>query len=504
MLSDSDVSSRLAALQQQYSALGQGHVFRWLADLSGPEQRALLASLERIDIQGVTDIFQSLFPSESKEPAEQQVEQVQEQGEEKKRDIQPFTQVTDQSQASAETRASWRTSGIDAISKGLVSVMLMAGGQGTRLGSSEPKGCYDIGLPSGKSIFAFELEHVQSLRRLVAKAVGVAEAEVHVPVYVMTSIHTDAPTRAFFEQHAWFGLDPQDVFFFQQSLLPALTTEGKVILESKCGLALSPNGNGGVYESLRASGALADMRARGVQWVHVFGVDNVLVKIADPEFIGFAIESKTVCSNKVVLKQRPHEKVGVMCLRGGQPDVVEYSEITAEMAESVDSATGRLVYSAANIANHLFRRDFLEQVTELPWHVAHKKIPFCDEQGQTQKPSANNGVKLEMFIFDSFPLAGDHMTAFAVPRESEFSPVKNAPGEGVRDSPATALAMINTYHRSLAEAAGAAIAVVGGEDNAAAVLEIDPSLSYDGENLASLQGKTLELGAEGFVVTSKL
>lgn len=373
----------------------------------------------------------------------------------------------------------------------------MAGGQGTRLGSSEPKGCYDVGLPSGKSLFQIQIERV---RRLVT----LSENKTGFPVFFMTSPATHAPTVQYFQDNKFFGLPATDVSFFQQGMLPCLTYDGKILMQSKTQVALAPDGNGGIYKALRVSGALEDMKRRGVKYVHIFGVDNILVKVGDPSFVGYCISRQSSASNKVVLKCRPTEKVGVMCLRNGVPGVVEYSEISKEMSELWDSAANRLVYSAGNIAQHFFTVAFLESVQDktFPIHVAKKNIPALDSEGKATKVA---GIKLECFIFDSFAWS-KAMSVFAVPRFGEFSGVKNKTG---RASPASAGFALSSYHIQVARQSGAIVnrspyihpaAYEGNPEmptsfthpgslpNEAGLvqepwLEINPLLSYEGEGL---------------------
>jgi len=283
-------------------------------------------------------------------------------------------------------------------------------------------------------------------------------------------------------------------FFFEQDTVPAFHDDGRIVLEAKHRVAVAPNGNGGLYTSLQSSGALDDMARRGVEYVPQNCVDNALVKVADPEFVGFCVERGAECASKVIPKQHAHEKVGVVVLRGGKPQVVEYSEIDAATAERTD-ADGNLVFSASHICVNYFTAAFLrraaaEIVSLMPLHLARKKIPYVNDAGETVTPEAPNGVKLELFIFDTFP----HAATFAAlegARAEDFAPVKNAPGPGSSDSPDTARALLGDYHRSWLVAAGATVAD-------GAPVEVDAALSYDGEGLEGFAGKHIEAGA--FVV----
>lgn len=319
----------------------------------------------------------------------------------------------------------WRDLGLLAIANGEVAVVVLAGGQGTRLGFDGPKGKYDIGLPSKKSLFQLQAEKVIATHK-------------QLPYYVMTSPLNDNETRQFFIDNNYFGL--HNVFFFTQSTLPCLNIEGKIILESKSSIASAPDGNGGVYTSLQSSGALEDMKKRGVKWINIISIDNALVKIADPIFIGCCIAKHVQVGNKVVRKMS-NEAVGVIVVREGKFHIIEYSEIDKSMSN---------MFEYANICNHLFSMSFIrdEVIPNLTksYHIAYKKIPFADPvTGETIHPTVNNGIKLELFVFDVFPLAKSVVVVESL-REEEFAPVKNATGV---DSPSTAVQAISNLHKKI-------------------------------------------------------
>lgn len=392
--------------------------------------------------------------------------------------IAPFPSATDASALPGAEIEALRARGMDLIRGGKAAVVVLGGGQGTRLGFDKPKGMYDIGMPSGKTLFRVQADKLHRLRFLAAEGEDGADGdpdEVHILWVVMTSPFTDAETRAYFERESFFGLPRADVLFVCQATLPCLSPEGRIMMASPSRVATAPNGNGGVYEALSRGGAIEEMRRRGTEAVYMYCVDNVLAKVCDPCFLGFIAREGAAVVNKTVLKEEPHEKVGVMCLRGGAPSVVEYSEISKEMAEARDGAG--LLYRHANIANHGFSLDFLARMAEasLPFHLAHKKIPTADDPA----PAAPNGYKLETFVFDVFAEAGDSCLAYSVPRRGEFAPLKNAPGPGVRDSPVTARADVARYHASLVERAGGEVRLSEAGDG----FELSPLLSYDGEGL---------------------
>ena len=319
----------------------------------------------------------------------------------------------------------FRRVGLEAIRACKVGAILLAGGQGTRLGFDKAKGMFNIGV--NRTLYIFE--------QLIANLMNVTnEAGAWVPLYIMTSDKNDAQTRAFFEEHNYFGYNKDYVKFFVQEMVPAVDFDGNVLREAEDSLAMSPNGNGGWYKSLLCAGLDQDIRDKGVEWLNVFAVDNVLQKIADPVFVGATILSGCVCGSKVVRKVSLHERVGAMCLENGKPSIVEYYELTDEMAEARDEK-GTLLYGFGVILNYLFRVDKLNEIagSNLPIHIVEKKVPYLDESGQMQKPEEPNAYKFETLILDMVYMM-DNCLAFEVEREKEFAPVKNATGTDSVDS----------------------------------------------------------------------
>lgn len=306
-----------------------------------------------------------------------------------------------------------------AIRAGKVCAVLLAGGMGTRLGSSAPKGCYNIGLT--RELYIFE-QLVRNLQDSV-KACGAG-----IPLLIMTSERNDAETRAFFEKHGYFGYPASLVRFFPQEMAICVGFDQKILLEEKGALALSPNGNGGWYSSLVKAGLLEDGLLKGVEWFNVFAVDNVLQRIADPVFVGAAILSGKQCGAKVVRKACPEERVGVLCLRGGLLDVIEYYELPKELAYLKDKA-GNLLYSYGVILNYLFRAKTLKTLSgeKIPVHVVKKKAAHLDKAGNKVIPQSENAYKFETLILDMVRLSGSCLP-FEVEREREFAPVKNLNG----------------------------------------------------------------------------
>ena len=313
----------------------------------------------------------------------------------------------------------FKAAGLEAIKACKVAAVLLAGGQGTRLGFDKAKGMYNIGV--NKDLYIFE-QLVRNLQKVTD------EAGVDVPLYIMTSDKNDKDTREFFAEHDYFGYNKDYVKFFVQEMVPAVDFDGNVLLEAEDSLAMSPNGNGGWFTSLLKAGLGEDMKEKGVEWLNIFAVDNVLQQIADPVFVGATLQSGCVSGAKVVRKVDPYERVGALCLEDGKPSIIEYYELTPEMAEATNEA-GTLLYGFGVILNYLFSVDTLISIAEkqMPVHIVEKKVPYIDENGVAVKPETPNAYKFETLIIDMIYLM-DNCLSFEVDREKEFAPVKNATG----------------------------------------------------------------------------
>ena len=327
--------------------------------------------------------------------------------------------------------------GKKAIKEGKLAAVTMAGGQGTRLGHNGPKGTYDIGLDSHKSLFELLSDNLKE----EGKKYGVM-----IPWFIMTSRENNKDTVDFFEKHKYFGYQKnKNIFFFEQGELPMMDTEGKILIGEDGLIKLAADGHGGIYESLVKTKMTNKMRELGAQWVFIGGVDNCLVKMVDPVLMGIAIDKNVTVACKSVVKANPHEKVGVFCKRNGKPNVIEYSEITDEMAEATDE-NGELLYGESHILCNLFSIDAIERMgaEPLPYHVAYKKAKYIDKDGNLVVPDSPNAYKFEAFLFDAFGEVDD-MAVLRVKREEEFAPVKNSDEKGV-DCPKTARELYKKFY----------------------------------------------------------
>jgi UDP-N-acetylglucosamine/UDP-N-acetylgalactosamine diphosphorylase len=363
--------------------------------------------------------------------------------------------------------------GEDLLRRGKVAAFLVAGGQGSRLGFDGPKGCYPVGPLSGKTLFQWHAEQI------LARSVRYAAA---IPWYIMTSRDNDRDTRRFFEDHDYFGLNQRDVFFFQQEMVPCLDLYGKLMLSSPSTLAMNPNGHGGSLSGLRRSGALKNLKDRGIEVVSYFQVDNPLVTICDPLFLGWHAKTGSDMSCKVLEKSSPAERIGVACLRDGKPAVVEYIDLDEETMRRTD-ADGRLVFWAGSIAIHMIDVAFIDKVSDgmLPWHQSAKKVPFF-AGNRLIKPDAENAVKFETFVFDALPHARRSLN-LEVRRENEFAPLKNA--EGIDSVESCRLLLSNHFSEWLA-LNGVSVPVAGiANGYPRAVVEISPLYSLDAAELGA-------------------
>lgn len=438
-------------LIQRIEKAGQTHLLKYIDELDEQGKQKYIETLKTIDYENITELTK----------IQPQI----------KGDIKPFENIES---VKSEEKKVWEEKGFELLSQNKGAVLMLAGGQGSRLGFEHPKGMYDLGLPSHHTLFQLQTERLLTLQKLVNRKFN---TNAHIPLIIMTNESNENEIREYYEKNKYFGLEKDDVYFFAQGMLPAVDFNGKIIMEDKNVISLSPNGNGGVYRGLYYSGIIEQLEKRGVEYIVQTAVDNVLNKMADPVLIGYMSVKGYDCCAKVLPKKSPTEAVGVLALKNDQPTVIEYSEITTEMAHETNEK-GELKYNASHICNNGYALSFLKKIgnTYLPFHIAKKKIPFLNDNGVVEQPQENNGMKFEMFIFDAFNLA-NKMGALEVLREEEFAPLKNS-DEAQVDCPKTCRQMIYNQSRRWLEAVGARL-----DDKRSNAIEISYLMTYNGENL---------------------
>ncbi len=379
-------------------AADQLHVLKYFEELSDCEKAALLAQVEATDFSVIESCKRGHLAVE-------------------KGEIAPLAAM--ELDEIAAKKDAFQAIGVKAIQDGKVGAVLLAGGMGTRLGSDDPKGMYNIGLT--KEVFIFE--------RLIENLMDVVNLTgTYIHLFVMTSDKNDEATRKFLAEKNYFGYKAEYVHFFIQEMAPATDYDGHVYMESKSKISTSPNGNGGWFVSLKVAGLVDLLHAEGIEWLNIFAVDNVLQRIADPVYVGACIDAGVDVGAKVVRKNAPDEKVGVMCLEDGKPSIVEYYELTDELMNAKD-AKGEPAYNFGAILNYLFNVEALEAIfdKEMPVHVVEKKIPYIDEAAELVKPESPNGYKFEQLVLDMIHQL-DTCLPFEVVRNREFAPIKNKTG----------------------------------------------------------------------------
>lgn len=408
----------LEQAREKCSQYGQEHLLAFYEDLSPEEQADLLNQIETLDLAGINDLYDKLVVHRDL-TIKDEVSAI------------PSEKLWELSQE--EKKELWDL-GLKTIRQGKTAVFLVAGGQGSRLGFDGPKGAFNIGLPSGKSLFQIQAERLLAMSRL---------AGVTIPWYIMTSPLNHDATVTFFKKHDFFGLPEDSIHFFPQGTLPSVTEDGKIILADRHKVSANPDGSGGCFTAFAKTGYLEDLKAKGIGYIFFYGVDNSLVRILDPLFVGFAVNADKDVASKAVTKTYPAEKMGVYAYRNGKPSIIEYTEIPDDLREARDG-DGDLLYGAGNIVTHLIKVPFLEKATQKKpsYHIAHKKVAYVDEAGVVQKPSSPNAYKFEALYFDLFALADD-MAILEVQREDEFAPVKNFEGADSKDTAREAFLAMN-------------------------------------------------------------
>lgn len=450
-------------LIEQFQRAGQGQVFAFFDQASPDEQRRLLAEAGEVDLEEIARLTRTLL---GKKGAGVKLDGLEPAPYEKRPEL----------GGDAAAWAQARAHGESVLRAGRVAAFTVAGGQGTRLGYDGPKGTFPVTPVKGKTLFQVFAEKILAAGRRYGKPLH---------WFIMTSHANHAATEAFFAEHRFFGLDRARVHFFRQGRMPAVDFDGRILLETKTSLALSPDGHGGSLRALERSGALDLLRGEGVDTLSYFQVDNPLVRAVDPAFIGWHHRRGSEMSSKMVAKAYAEEKVGVFCRQDGKLVVVEYSDLPAALQREVDPAGG-LRYIAGSIAIHVLDREFVRRMASggegvaLPFHRADKKIPTVDAAGAPVRPEKPNGVKFELFVFDAKPFARSPLVIETL-RSDEFSPVKNAEGA---DSPLTCRRdQLRQFGRWL-KAAGAA-PEVDATGLPSAPLEVSPLFGDDEESFAA-------------------
>jgi UDP-N-acetylglucosamine/UDP-N-acetylgalactosamine diphosphorylase len=451
----------MTTLRQQLSKIGQEPVLRFYEQLDRDGKEKLAAQLEALDLTAIHELVETQVKVKKAIALPTDI-----------RPAETYPREPDADRRSFYTEAEARAAAL--LREGKVGAFLVAGGQGTRLGYDGPKGEYPVTPVKNKPLFQVFAEQLLAHSRDCGKPI---------PWYIMTSDVNDAPTRAFFHQHRYFGYAEKDVFFFQQGMMPAFAMDGQMLLGSEDSLALSPDGHGGSLRALEKSGALKDMRKRGVEHLSYFQVDNPLVHCIDPLFIGLHDLSGSEMSSKTIPKANALEKVGNFVIGDGKLQVIEYSDLPEQLALQTN-ADGTPRFNAGSIAIHALRVSFIERLNaggrlELPWHRAEKKVPYVDAHGETIKPEKPNAVKLEQFVFDAIPLAKNAIV-YTTDRAEEFSPVKNA--QGVDSPESSRRDQVRRAARWLSTA-GIKVPTRNGEPDA--LLEISPLLGTSAKQLAS-------------------
>ncbi|MBX9737020.1 MAG: UTP--glucose-1-phosphate uridylyltransferase [Phycisphaerales bacterium] len=494
-------SPSLATIRQSLASIQQEHLLTFFERLDATKQARLLANIASMNLGAIPGLVREYVltkpaahgDSELSPPAYYPAD------------------CTSTAGRGAWDRAHFRAKGIELIAGGQVAAFTVAGGQGSRLGFEGPKGCYPAGAVSNIPLFACLADWIIAAQR------AFCPAGVRIPWYIKTSPLYVAQTREFCKLKAYLGLDRHHVMFFPQGVMPSFDiTTGKILLSDLHEPAVNPDGHGGSIRALMVSGAIADMKRRGVRHISYTQIDNPLVRVIDPVFLGlhsFAPDSSAQMSSKMVAKAHAGEKVGVLARMGagGKIGVVEYSDMPRALTEAVD-ASGRLVFNAGNAAVHVLSVEFVERLNggggggggaggqgaSMPYHRAEKKVPHVDlTTGQRVEPTSNNAVKLETFVFDALAMCESSIVMESL-RVDEFAPIKNATAPGVSDSPQTCREIQTARAAAWLERAGVRVPrKATGEPDC--VLELPPSTAMDMESLIA-QGPAMDIVAGAKIV----
>ncbi len=409
-----DKAAEAMEILKQYD---QEHVIDLLNKLDQEKRQELLEQINKIDFHQIMELYDNT--KKEIEIKENKIESIS---------------YLDKERLTKEQKNEFDMIGEEVIRNGQYAVVTMAGGQGTRLGHTGPKGTFKLDVyGKGKYLFEILIDNLKEANK---------KYNTEIPWYIMTSRENNKETVNFLEKNNYFGYNKEKVTIFTQNELPLIDTQGKLLVNKEFKIKEASDGNGGTYSSLRESGCLADMKEKGIKWIFIGGVDNVLLKMADVTLLGMAKKQGVQIASKSVVKANPHEKVGVFCRMNGHPKVIEYAELPEKMAEEVDN-NGELKYGESHIMCNLYTIDAIEKVSRetLMYHSAFKKNSYIDENGREIVPDKPNSYKFESFIFDAFEFFDD-IAILRGKREEDFAPVKNK--EGV-DSPKTAKELYEKY-----------------------------------------------------------
>ena len=396
----------------------QNHIVEWMDKVDRKTKDLIVDQVFDIDFEELERLYDNVNKVKEK----------------KNYNITPI-EVTNKELIDAKQKEEYYNLGEKVLENNELAIITLAGGQGTRLGHNGPKGSFKIDIgEKGKYLFEMIIDQLIDAN----KKYGVT-----IPYYIMTSVENNDETIAFFEDNNYFNYPKEYIKFFKQAEEPLVDKFGKLLINEDKVIKLASNGNGEIYKSLAKNKILDDMNSKNVKWIVVSGIDNILINLIDPIFIGLTIKQKNKIASKSIIKNTPREGGGVFLKTNGKPVVIEYVEVPEDIATKKDS-NGEYVYGDINILNHLFKIDALEKIAEkpLPYHTAVKKCTFLDKDGN---PVQDTIYKFEKFIFDAFVYFKD-ISLLRVKREDEFAPIKNKDGE---DSPKTAKKLYEDFMDSL-------------------------------------------------------
>ena len=399
---------------QEYN---QEHLLSFYEKLTEEKREELLKEILSIDFKQLETLYRGI--NSTKTNSEQKIEPIE---------------YVDEAKLTEEQKQNYTQKGKEVLKSGKYAVITMAGGQGTRLGHNGPKGTFKLGIEPDKSLFEILCDKLKKLQ---------IEYNVTTPWYIMTSKENNDDTVKFFEENNYFGYPKEAIKFFKQGEIPMIDKNGKILLTEEGLVKEAADGHGGIFEAMFKNNVVEDLKAKNIEWIFIGPIDNPLVQMTDELMIGYSVSEGVLATGKSIVKANPKEKVGVFCKRDGRPSVVEYTEISEEMAEETDE-NGELKFGESHINCNLFNIKAIEKIgnDKLPYHTAFKKATYIDTEGNTIKPTEPNCYKFESFIFDAFEKI-DRMGILRGSRENEFAPVKNA--EGV-DSPETARELYKKYY----------------------------------------------------------